>query len=253
MTERYVFLSDIQYPYHDKRAVSNLVCFLAGYKPDRLYSVGDELDSPEPSRWNKGMAGEYAGTLQKSIDGLHSLLADLRAAVGDIPFELMRSNHCDRVETYVRKYAPALGCLDSLKFDAMLGLDDLNIKYNRSMIEVAPGWVLAHGDEGGLSRIPGSTAMSLARSTGKSVVCGHTHRAGIQHETRAFGGKATTIFGMEVGNLMDMRQAHYLKTGTANWQQGFGILYVDGRKVTPVLVPIHADGSFTVEGVRYSP
>jgi hypothetical protein len=57
------------------------------------------------------------------------------------------------------------------------------------------------------------------------------------------------MFGMEVGNLMDMRQAKYTKTH--NWQQGFGILYVDGNKVTPSPIPIDKR-SFVVEGKRYS-
>jgi len=42
----------------------------------------------------------------------------------------------------------------------------------------------------------------------------------------------------------------YMK-GVMNWQKGFGILYVDGDKVSPVPVPIERDGSFVVEGKRY--
>jgi hypothetical protein len=53
---------------------------------------------------------------------------------------------------------------------------------------------------------------------------------------------------MEVGNLMDAKQASYLKAGISNWQQGFGILWVDGKSVVPQLVPIARDGSFFVEG-----
>jgi hypothetical protein len=58
-----------------------------------------------------------------------------------------------------------------------------------------------------------------------------------------------TLWGFEVGNLMDMRQAKYAKTH--NWQKGFGLLYVDGKDVTPVPVPIH-NRSFMVEGNVYS-
>ena len=58
-----------------------------------------------------------------------------------------------------------------------------------------------------------------------------------------------TLYGFEVGNLMDMRQAKYAKTH--NWQQGFGILYVDGKNVYPQPVPIEKK-SFMVEGTVYS-
>ena len=59
-TKRVVVLSDLQIPYQDNKAVDATLDFIRYYKPDQLWCVGDELDAPEPSRWNKGMAGEYA-------------------------------------------------------------------------------------------------------------------------------------------------------------------------------------------------
>ena len=46
-----VVLSDIQAPSHDARAITAVTEFVKDYKPDELYCVGDEADSPEPSRW----------------------------------------------------------------------------------------------------------------------------------------------------------------------------------------------------------
>ena len=48
---------------------------------------------------------------------------------------------------------------------------------------------------------------------------------------------------------MDMRKAKYAKTH--NWQQGFGLLYVDGNTVTPHPVPI-TNRSFVIEGEQWS-
>lgn len=251
MSGRYLLISDMQVPYHDARAVANLIAFTSDFKPERVYSVGDELDSPEPSRWNRGMAGEYAGTFQRSLDQCHGVLAAIRAAAGDVPFALSRSNHNDRVEKYVAKYAPALGQLDALRIEKLLRLDDIGVEYLRAPTEIHPGWVLMHGDESGIVQTAGGTALSLARKLGKSVVCGHTHRAGVQHETRGMSGHWRTIWGVEVGHLMDGRKATYLRSGSANWAQAFGLLYADGSKVTPVLVPVMPDGSFTVEGRRW--
>ena len=39
--------------------------------------------------------------------------------------------------------------------------------------------------------------------------------------------------------------------GTFNWQQGFGIIYIDRKRVQPVAIPIERDGSFIVEGKRF--
>jgi hypothetical protein len=238
-SRRIVVLSDLQIPYQDNRAVDATLDFIKAYKPDELWCVGDELDAPEPSRWNKGMIGEYAGTLQAGIDMTNEIMSEYRTALGkNKPFYIQRSNHTDRIDTYMRKYAPAFSSLKSLEIENLLGYEALGITYLHKMHELLPGWVMAHGDEGALNRAPGATALNLAKSIGKSVVCGHTHRIGLQHETRGFYGKTHTLFGLEVGNMMDIKQASYLTSGNANWQQGFGVLIQDKGVVTPHAIPI---------------
>lgn len=238
-SKRAVILPDFQIPYQDNKAVEATIEFVKWYKPDELWCVGDELDAPEPSRWNKGMAGEYAGTLQDGIDMTHETMAAFRRALGpNKPFYMQRSNHTDRIENYIRKYAPAFDSLRGMKIETLLGYDELGITYLHKMTELMPGWVMAHGDEGRISSVPGSTALGLAKRLGKSVVCGHTHRVGLQHESVGMYGKTSTLYGLEVGHQMDMSQAHYLTAGTANWQQGLGILVQEGRKVTPFAIPL---------------
>jgi hypothetical protein len=63
-----IVIPDMQVPYHDPRAVRAVQNFVGDYQPDELYCVGDEADSPEPSRWNKGLVGEFEGTLQAGLD-----------------------------------------------------------------------------------------------------------------------------------------------------------------------------------------
>lgn len=250
--KRVVVLSDIQAPAHDVKAVHAVQQFVKDYDPDELYCVGDEADMPEPSRWNKGTFGEYAGTFQKGLDVTAKIMGDFREAIGDKPFHTMRSNHGDRLRHYVSRYAPALSSLRSLDYETILGYRENDIIYHDRIWEFAPGWALAHGDEGNLIRTAGGTALSLARRTGLSIVCGHTHRQGQQHEHTGFNGKLTnTLYGVEVGHLMDLNKAGYLKTGGANWQKGFGILYIDKDKVTATNVPIH-NRSFVVEGKKFS-
>lgn len=237
--ERIVILSDLQIPYHDEHAVKKMTAFIKAYRPTQLWCVGDELDAPEPSRWNAGMKGEYEDTLQDSIDWTYDIMADFRSALGrNKPFIIQRSNHTDRIETYIRKNAPAFAPLRELKVENLLGYSSLGITYLHKMKELVPGWVMAHGDESSLSRIPGSTALGLAKKLGKSVVCGHTHRIGLQHDTTGLNGKTKTIYGLEVGHLMDMKQASYLTAGVANWQQGFGLLVEKNGKFIPYAVPI---------------
>lgn len=269
----YVVVPDLQVPYHDPRAVKAVCEFIIDFQPDGILNVGDESDSPEPARWNKGMAEEFIGTfwgncvatntvMQELDDALRMSRGDVDDPVYDLEHHVMRSNHGDRVVKYIAKYAPALaGPNTPLTIPRLFGYDEtpiidgavqLPIRYHSRMWEFAPGWVLAHGDEGSLIRTAGGTALNIARRIGKSVVCGHTHRAGMQHHTTGLNGRDTQrLVGLEVGHLMDMKQAGYLKSGHANWQQALAILHIEKRKVTPNLVLFNGR-SFTVEGQTYS-
>ena len=58
------------------------------------------------------------------------------------------------------------------------------------------------------------------------------------------------LHGVEVGNLMDFKQAGYTK-GTANWQQAFAIMYVKGSNVQVDIIHIEKNGTFIVQGKVY--
>lgn len=253
MTDHIVIIPDTQIPYHDTRFTNRIFQLIRDLKPAAVIHVGDLLDAPEPARWSKGMAAEYSGTLQRGLTICSDWLADLRNAAGrNTPIHVKWGNHDERITTYIRKYAPALDGIKALELDSLLHLDKHKIVGHDRIFDIAPGWVCAHGHEGALSRIAGSTAMSLARRVGKSVVCGHVHRAGLQNESTGLNGRIITqLTGMEVGHAMRLKDAHYLKTGAANWQQACGVLTVDGNRVQPHLLLAGKDGGFTFNGRTY--
>jgi hypothetical protein len=246
-----VIVSDMQVPLHDAKAVKNVIGFLKDFRPDMLVNVGDDADCTEVGSWKRGLATEYGGTFQDGLDFTKTIHRDFRFALGDKPYHVSRSNHTDRLESYIGRHAPALSPVRGLRLEDLLGYDELDIRFHREPFQIAPGWVCAHGDEGSLSKISGRTAGLLAEKWGVSVACGHSHRAGMSLKSYGYAGRVTkTVTGMEVGHLMDLRKAAYLSGGSADWQQAFGILYVRSGRVTPVLVPIQG-GSFTVEGKVY--
>lgn len=245
MPETYVVVPDIQAPFHDPKAVRAVIDFIRRVKPDGLLCVGDEIDLPSVSRWQKGREQEYTTSLVKDIAITHDIVADLRTVLGnDKPFHMSRSNHGDRLANYINKYAPALaefvapeGILD---IPTLCGYPALGIDYHRAPFEFTPGWVLCHGDEGSLSPLAGRTATNLAvNKFGKSVVCGHTHRAGSSAHTTSVNGKVTqTLHGVEVGHLMDLKKAHYMKAHSANWQQAVGYVEANGKATAAVVAHI---------------
>jgi len=95
--KRIVVLSDYQIPYQAGTVVNTIHNFIEDYGPDEIWIVGDWIDQPEPSRWSRGTAGEYAPTLQKSVNQSVNLLADLRDIMKKKPihFKYWQSRHKD--------------------------------------------------------------------------------------------------------------------------------------------------------------
>lgn len=249
-----VVMPDVQAPLHDEELVKKFIRFIGEFQPNELAQVGDFTDSTEISRWVRGKKPEFAGDLQGGFDISRAILEDIRD-VFDGRFRIVRSNHDDRLELYLESCAPGLTTLRTLTLENQVGFDDYEVEFIRdSVVELASGWVMAHGDEGSLSPVAGKTAFGLAKNKfGVSTVCGHTHRAGKTSESTGYNGKIrNTLTGLEVGHFMDLTKADYLKKKgvAANWQQAFGILEVYGEKVFSHLVEVQ-DGQFSVNGVLY--
>jgi hypothetical protein len=243
---RIYVVSDLQVPFHDAKAVAAVSQCIADTKgpDDIVLTIGDEMDFQTVSRWSSGTPLEYERSIGRDRDATVQVLKDLQVQ------HCIRSNHTDRLYNQIMRRIPGLLGLPELELPAFLRLDELGITFHEEAFNVAPGWVAMHGDEAGVSQIAGQTAAGLVKKVGMSVVCGHTHRLGLQPFTTSVNGRLTrTLWGFEVGHLMDMRKAKYAKTH--NWQQGFGILYVNQNKVTPVPVPI-INKSFVVEGDQWS-
>ena len=244
--KRIWLVSDLQVPYQDARAVDALATAIDELKQpdDIVVTVGDEMDFQTIGRWSQGTPLEYERTMGKDRDTTVQVLKDLQVN------HVIRSNHTDRLFASVMRRLPGLLGVPELELENFLRLPELGITFHKEAFNVAPDWVVLHGDEAGISQTAGQTAAGLVKKVGMSVACGHTHRLGLQPYTTGVNGKHTrTLFGFEVGNLMDMRKALYAKTH--NWQQGFGILYVQDKIVTPVPIPIQKR-SFVIEGQQWT-
>lgn len=255
MSRSIVILSDTQCPYEDKRALKSVIKFVGDYQPDEVIHVGDVVDFPQPSRWTKGTREEFEGSVfEDAAYTVKNLVAPLREVYSG-PIGFHEGNHDLRPRDYLAKYAPALAYAASKPFhvETLLQFDEYEIELLPEFNRIAPGWITTHGHRGGisLSRIAGNTALNAARKLGTSLIMGHTHRLGRGSESVGYDGKIVRqITGLEVGNLMDMKAAGYLKGGTANWQQGFGLIHIDGPHVQATPVSI-TNRRFVVDGVTY--
>ncbi|GIG57375.1 hypothetical protein Lfu02_17470 [Longispora fulva] len=254
MTKRIVIVSDTQIPYHHKPALRNVIRYIGESQPDRVIQIGDLADYPNPSRWNAGTRGEYAGSVKADSEVVkRDFLGPLREVYSG-PVGVHEGNHDLRPREYLASRAPALDFSDAFNVEVLCDFDGFGIDRLPDFEEVAPGWLTTHGHLGfPLSRVAGVTALGGARKTGKSIVCGHTHRLGVTAESRGYSGRTEMLTGFEVGHLMDIKSpgAAYLKTGAGNWQMGFGLLEVTGTYVNPRPIYMSANGRFTIDSKDY--
>lgn len=254
MTERIVIISDTQMPYEDRRALSAVIRFIGEYQPDKVVQIGDLADYPQPSQWSKGSAAEYEGSVFEDSDYVKRRFFEPLRSVYDGPVGVLEGNHDERPRKYLAKYAPALAESGAFAMENLLDFEGFGVEKLPDFYDFAPGWVITHGHRGGirLTQKAAQTALGAAQKFLKSVIMGHTHRLGMLPHSYGYGGKVTkTLWGVEVGNLMNMKLAQYLKGGSANWQQGFAVVHVDGNQVHPSTVPIMG-GRFSVDGQIYT-
>lgn len=252
-TRTIVVVPDTQIPFEAGKELRSVLRFIGDYQPDEIIHIGDLLDFPQPSRWNKDKRGEFEGSVYEDAAYCEKKFLRPLREVYDGPVGIHEGNHDERPRVYLEAYSPALAGTKAFDFDVLCHFEDYNIKVLPVFNEFAPGWLSTHGHRGQihLNSIAGRTAFNGTKKFTKNIVMGHTHRLGASYETHGYDGKELARpTGIEVGNLMDMRRAQYLKGGTPNWQQGFAVLRITGRSVEWELVPI-VKGQFRVEGVHY--
>jgi hypothetical protein len=243
---RRLFVPDLQIPFQDTVKVQALKNFIRSSKPDQVLQTGDLVDFESLGRWVRGRHGEFTADIKGQIDQAKRVIEDLRIE------HWSRGNHEERLDKYVEERAPALLGFPGLTIEEAFDLENLGCTYHREMYEFFPGWILAHGDEGPLSGIAGQTALKLAKKIGKSVVCGHGHRAAIATETESFNFLPTrTLYGIEAGHAMDLKQAKYLRGTYANWQSAFVVIDTDGDLIHPQVVYMNGNGDFIFQGKSY--
>lgn len=245
--QRIVIISDTQIPYHNPKQIASLIRYIGETQPDQVIHIGDLMDYPQPARWSKNLRAEYEGSVIKDSEAGKRFLGSLRDVYSGTLW-VHEGNHDLRPRAYLAKYAPALSDSDAFTLPRLLDFSNHGVILAPAFHEFTPGWVTTHGHLGfSLSRYAGGTAINAAKRIGKSVIMGHTHRAGIVNESTGHSGIVKTLTGVEVGNLMDMRKAHYLKYGAGNWQSGFGIVDIDGRKVAPQIITVSTEGRFIAD------
>ena len=229
LTDTVLSVSDIQYPYHDKKVWKAVLKFAKQLKPSGVILNGDGFDFYDLSKFDKNPA--RLGNLQKEIKAFtQEVLAPLDSATMGAWKSYTEGNHEARVQKYLWHQAPELSGLSRLEVPALLHLDEYGFDYTKAPVKIGKHLIVLHGHL--ISKHAGWSAKQHYDRYGTSLVIGHTHRIGT-YMLRDWNGMHIAV---EQGCLCDLEPEYEQHP---NWQQGFAVIHVFSDKtfsVQPVTV-----------------
>jgi len=185
--ERILLFSDLHAPYHHKDALDFLAAVKDKYSPDRVFSLGDELDfhqiSFHPSDPDLFGPSKELEVGRKTMRQLEEIFPKL---------DLMKSNHGSLVHRRV----------------VAAGLPRQLIKQYNQIYGVGDGWKwhfdlsirLTNKQHLYMVHMKNSNVKSLSQSIGMNAVQGHYHG---QFTVQYWANPVSLNWGMQLGALLD--------------------------------------------------
>lgn len=232
-------LNDIQFPFHDARALERVLSFLEDLQPYGVILNGDVVDCYELSEFSKNPIQQ--GNLRREIELAHGLMARL-GKVGKEHWWL-GGNHEDRLRRYLWNHAERFARLEALAFEQLFGLASYGFKWKPwgGVLKLGK-LIVTHGSM--VAKHSGASGRAHFEKYGGSVLIGHTHRLGIFYRTDMRGVHAA----YENGCLCRMNPEY---VQYPNWQQGFSVVHVHPRGWFHVnQIPILQGGRFFYGGTQ---
>lgn len=217
--KKILIVPDIHFPEQDERALEILFHVMKEDQFDEIVQLGDMLDMYPISSFSKDPEKVGLG-LRNEIVMARAFLEKVRKLQPKAKITLLKGNHEARFDRYVIDKAPGLAHL--FDYRDLLGLKDLKIDYNDSIYKIGR-LHLMHG-----TLVRAHSAYSCKSHFDKynmSIIHGHTHRMGAYYKTNL----ETTYTVQEMGCLCQLNPEYTKDKGVTDWQQGFGIVYIDKK------------------------
>ncbi len=216
--ERIALIPDIHCPYEDSRAISLAAQIVKDFKPHRVIFLGDFVDCTWASNFKKNQA-TIPGELERELSAWESV----RQLFPADTVQVLLGNHERRVQDWLNEQ-PALAEWREMEPSRFWRLGNAQL-INKGYIPLARGnFIVTHGKI--IRKFAGHSAKAeMSEVWGCSGASGHTHRLGKYYQR---DGTSLRVW-VECGHLSRQRP-HYAapnEPGPPNWQQGFGLLWVE--------------------------
>lgn len=240
-----VFISDTHSLFMDPFYWESFLAFCEDARPDMIGMVADHIDGSEIS--THPQVPGFTMELQTELLMQRMMVKEIRERLGyEVRIVIVGDNHWfDRFTRYLTQVARALACLDSLKIDKLMGLDEYEVELamggsfvspagqedNRPFIRLWDRFNMTHGTS--LGKYP---AASELLSWGTSGVSGHVHRDQI---IRGNNASLRDEQWMCLGSgVIDEVAKYYVRGAGPSWSRAWGIIEMMGGHLQMTAVDV---------------
>lgn len=217
------FISDLQVPFHDPKAIDVCFKYLLEQKIDSLFINGDLVDFYQLSDFQKD---PRVRKFDEEYEAIIQMLGFIRKTFKDIPiYYNLDANHEFRYERYMRSKAPELlGLNGKFNIEEILMLNTFNIIGIKNIDHVKFGKLpIIHGDTTFRRGSGVNPAKTLYDRVKQSAIASHVHQVQSYTTKNQFDEDVFTCW--TTGHLMHPN-VEYCKH-VDNYSQGFAILEKD--------------------------
>lgn len=228
---RFLCISDIHLPYHDKSAIQIAVDDAKKFGVDSVFINGDLLDSYQLSRFAKSpIKPNYAAEVEMAKE----FLGYLRQEFPDAEINWKFGNHDMSLERFLWTKAPELFGCPGMDLEHFCDVENFGVKVIKDNRRVMIGKLTAlHGHEWAAGSIgPVNPARGAFLRLNESAIIAHFHRTS-QHTETTVSEKLISCWSVGCMCLLHPEYARINK-----WNSGHAIIHV-GK-----------DGSFEVNNRR---
>lgn len=220
---KWLLVSDLHIPFHNKRWVDMWLDVVRWYKPDVVDILGDLDDACPVSRFSEGTPGEIEGAVVTYAPLIKKFFADLRSLVPNAQIHYATGNHEQRYDNYIDKNAPALKGL--ITPELLWGTDTSGIElsyYSNPPVHRFGDIYVHHGPYAHTKG--GESVRKVMDDFNISAAVGHSHRQA--YVAKTYPLPDIELRGYELGHLTDVNSSGMAYDMKHDWQAGFGYAHI---------------------------
>lgn len=210
-----IAVGDSHFPYHHKKTLKSVIEIIGAVKPDYVIQMGDLYDYFSFGRYPKPHVVLPAVELHEGHKYAVEFWSNVRQQSPKSQCIQLSGNHTDRPIKRIIEASPEL--LPLISVNQYLTFEGVKTIYDSREELIIDDIIFIHGF---LSRL-GDHALFY----NKSVVCGHSHRAGVVYHNR-FNGNKQPIFEFNCGYIGNDSAVpfRYTPTKFSKWTRGVGMI-----------------------------